>query len=299
MVVSATLVGLTAPRAVNPTKVGRARASAAATVAEMLPASRLEPRAGIEVLTFPLFAGHPVDVVVTTRAGGVSGGPYQSLNLGLHVGDDDAAVVENRRRAASAVGLTLDDLVFCNQTHGAAVAGVTERDRGRGTTSVDDAIQGVDAVITRSPGVGIVMMVADCVPIVLFDPASPAVACVHAGWRGTAARVAAAAVEAMAAGGSRPGDLLAAVGPAVAAERYQVGEEVAAAFAEAGDVLQPDGTGRWRLDLWAANQRILAEAGLANENVVVADWSTGKGGPFFSDRAARPCGRFAAIARLL
>ena len=260
-------------------------------------------RAGIPVLSFPLLAGHPVDAVVTTRAGGVSEGPYATLNLGLHVDDEADRVVENRARAAATIGSALGDLVFANQGHGRMVALVSGADRGRGTLSTVDAVDGVDALVTREAGVGLAVLVADCAPILLYDRRTHAVAVVHAGWRGAVAGVAAAAVDALAAGGARREDLLAAVGPAVPADRYQVGEEVAeaasAAFgSNAGEVLWPDGTGRWRFDVWAANERVLAGAGVPAANLVTARVGTGGAGPFFSDRAARPCGRFALLAVL-
>ena len=244
-----------------------------------------------------------VEAVVTTRHGGVSIGAYASLNLGLHVGDDIGAVVENRRRAAATVGLELDDLVFCAQSHGRKVAEVRSADRGRGAYSMADAIPDADALVTSDADVGLVVMVADCVPMVLFDPGTPSLACVHAGWRGTVARVAEAAVERLMALGAQRDAIVAAIGPAIDRTRYQVGEEVAQLVHEtfgdeAGDVIEPDDHGRWRFDLWHANQRVLTEAGVAPENITLADIPTGPGTPFFSDRSARPCGRFAAIARL-
>ena len=257
----------------------------------------MTPTTSDAVLTWPAFDEHEVDVAVTTRAGGVSTGPYATLNLGLHVGDDPAAVVENRRRAAALVGAALDDLVFCNQAHGRNVVVVGEAERGRGTRSLDDAIPAADAMVTTTPGLVLVVMVADCVPIVLFDPAARVLAVVHAGWRGTVARVAAAAVEAMESLGASPARIVAGVGPAVAAERYQVGPEVADAAAGL-DGLRPDGTGRWTFDLWAANGQVLREAGVDPAAIHVAPVATGPGSPFFSDRAERPCGRFAALARL-
>ena len=275
---------------------------------------RFEERAGLTVLTFPVLDGRGVDAVVTTTAGGVSTGPYESLNLGLHVGDDPDAVVENRRRAARALGLELDDLVFCNQTHGRMVVRVDEQDRGLGTTSTADAIQGADALVTTTPGVGLGVLVADCAPIVLHHAAG-AVATVHAGWRGTVARVAEAAVEVLcAATGEGPDGIVAGIGPAIPADRYQVGDEVADAARDCfgrddlDAVLKPDpdpapdAAGRWRFDLWAANARVLAEAGVPAGAVAVAAHATGPSpdGPasFFSDRATRPCGRFAVLARL-
>lgn len=263
----------------------------------------LAERGGLEVLVWPLFERHPVDVVVTTRAGGVSMGPYASLNLGFHVGDEPAAVVENRRRAASAIGLELDDLVFCNQAHGRAVVRVDARDRGRGARSSDDAVPGADALTTRTPDLGLAVMMADCVPIVLFDPVSVSLACIHAGWRGTVARVVEETVATMAHDGVRPQDLVAGIGPAIPAARYQVGEEVAAAAratlgADVDGVVVPDDEGRWRFDLWEANRRLLVRSGVVADNISLAAFPTGADGPFFSDRALRPCGRFAALARI-
>jgi len=253
------------------------------------------------VQRWALFDGHAVDALVTTRQGGTSTGPHSSLNLGLHVSDDPRCVVENRRRAAKALGLELADLVFCTQSHGRGVAVVDYTHRGRGTTSLADALSDADAVVTATPGVGLVVMVADCVPLVLYEPVAQVLACVHAGWRGTVARVADAAVEAMGALGAQPERILAGIGPAIA--DYQVGAEVVAAARHglgslADEVVQPDGTGRWRFDLKAANRRVLLDAGVQVASIEVSGAGTGEGSPFFSDRGARPCGRFAALAAL-
>jgi polyphenol oxidase len=128
---------------------------------------------------------------------------------------------------------------------------------------------------------------------------------VHAGWRGTVARVSEAAVAAMCALGASPENMIAGLGPAISPDRYQVGEDVAEAANQglgsaAAEVIRPDGTGRWLFDLWTANQIVLREAGLADEHIHVAAIPVGSPGPglFFSYREARPCGRFAAVARL-
>jgi YfiH family protein len=227
---------------------------------------------------------------------------YESLNLSLGVGDDPALVVENRRRAAAALGADLGDMVYARQVHGRDVAVVSLADRGRGTTTIDDALA-ADGLVTATPGVGLAVMVGDCVPIVLYDPGAHVLAAVHAGWRGTVARVTDAALAAMAGLGTRPRDVVAGVGPAITADRYQVGEDVVDAARECFDgdtagIVSPDGTGRWTFDLWAANRRLLVEAGLDPANIEVSLVGTGQGTPYFSDRAARPCGRFAALARL-
>jgi YfiH family protein len=267
--------------------------------------SELRRRSDLDMLTWPAFDGLDLDVGVTTRSGGVSAGPYESLNLGLHVADEDKAVLENRRRVAEALGAELGDFVFCDQAHGHRVRVVSAGDRGRGSLSLADAIGDADALVTAEPGIVLVVMVADCVPIVLFDPVAHVLACVHAGWRGTVARVSEAAVAAMRALGASPEAMIAGLGPAISPDRYQVGDDVVRAAKEglgsaSAEVIRPDGTGRWLFDLWAANRIVLGEAGLADDQVHVAAVATGSSGDglFFSDREARPCGRFAVVARL-
>lgn len=276
----------------------------------------------LPVVTWPVFADYPVDAVVTTRDGGVSTGRYASLNLCLGVGDEDALVLENRRRVAAAIGVDLDDFVFCEQTHGRTVMVAGAKQRGRGTRDRDSAIQSTDALVTTTPGVVLVMMVADCVPLVLFEPRARVLACVHAGWAGTVRGVTTEAIATMTELGADPARILAGIGPAISPESYQVGQEVAeaarAAFGGPGSgdsggdsggdssdsggvidgIIRPDGTGRWLFNLWAANQRQLRDAGVPEQNIDIADLPTGPGTPFFSHRAEQPCGRFAAVARL-
>jgi polyphenol oxidase len=260
---------------------------------------------GIDFMTWPAFDDLDVDVVMTTRQGGVSEGVYESLNLALHVADDNDLVIENRRRAARTLGASLDDLVFCNQTHGRGVRVVTSADRGRGTTSLGSAIDGIDAVVTTEPGPVLAMMVADCVPIALYSPQGNVAGAVHSGWRGTVARVAEQAVKTMVELGASADDMIAAVGPAIDPQCYQVGPEVREAALQAfdgdvADVISPDGerTDTFLFDLWEANRRILMEAGLQPDHILVGGVPSGGDGPFFSDRMARPCGRNALLVRL-
>jgi hypothetical protein len=257
-------------------------------------------------------AARGAEVMVTTRQGGVSTGPYGTLNLSFSVGDDPGAVRENRQRVAAALGADLADFVFARQVHGGQAQVVSAADRGRGTLGVEDAIGQADALVTSDPGTVLAILVGDCVPIVLYDPVAHVLAGVHAGWRGTVAGVSRAALAAMATLGSRPADVLAGIGPAIAPDRYQVGDDVRAGIVaglgdEAASVLRPDGTGRWLLDLWSANRKMLVRAGVPDSQIHVAAVPTGPAGEggdtadsglFFSDRTARPCGRFALVARL-
>lgn len=259
------------------------------------------------VLRWPaLDATGMVDAVVTTRQGGVSLEPHATLNLGLHVGDDPAAVVENRRRAASAIGCTIEDLVVAHQVHGSHVTVVDASDAGRGTRSADDAIPDTDALVTTTPEVALMILVADCVPVVLVDPVAGVLGCVHAGWRGTAAGVTPAAVDAMIKRGADPARIVAGIGPAVDPDRYEVGDEVAEALANTlgdavrsgptGEVLRPITPGRWRCDLVAANRLALLGAGVPADAIHHLPVTTADPN-LFSHRDGSH-GRFAAMARL-
>src|SRR6185312_3305224 len=184
------------------------------------------------------------------------------------------------------IGADLADFVFCEQAHGNHATVVSAADRGRGTLRRDDAIGQTDAVVTTDPGTVLVILVADCVPIILLDPEARVLACVHAGWRGTVAGVTGAALHAMQSLGARPGRMLAAIGPAAAAGRY-FGGDVAG-------IMHADGEGRWLFDLPAANRRIIRESGVPDRQILGSGTATGSGpdgepGLFFSDREDRPC----------
>lgn len=233
--------------------------------------------------------------------------PYDELNVGLHVGDDPQAVIENRRRVAHALGVELSSFVIPQQVHGGEVQLVTSADRGRGALSSEDAIPGVDALITREAGIVLAVMLADCVPVVVFDPLTPAVGVAHAGWAGTVRHVARNTVDAMRREfGSEPGTLLAGVGPSIGPDSYEVGNAVAeraqAEFPGAGTVRsQGDGNenGKFLLDLWGCNIADLLDAGLPRERIEVAGLDTFQMPErFFSHRHQQPTGRFLALAML-
>lgn len=263
----------------------------------------VDPVDGIEAVVWPELNGQGLQAWVTTRAGGASTGSYATLNLGLHVGDDPEAVLENRRRLARLIGAELGDFVFCNQVHQPNVTVVGAEHRGRGAFTVDDAIPQTDALVTTEPGVVLVVMVADCVPLVLHDPQAAVLACVHAGWGGTVKGVTRAAVKTMTDLGAEPARIRAGIGPAISPADYQVGQMVRdAAEAEFGQrldqVISPDGTGRWLFDLVRANELQLLEAGVPDGSIHRSGLVTGKHTQFFSHRADGPCGRFVAVARM-
>ena len=236
-------------------------------------------RGDLPVVTFPHLATVGVDAFVTTRAGGVSAGDYGSLNLGDHVGDDLAHVTENRRRLTDVVG----PLRFVRQVHGATVVTVGDV---RGDTEADAVL-----TATSSP---VAILVADCAPLVVVAPAERRLVVVHAGWRGLAAGVIDAAVYALEV---EPASLLVGVGPAISQAGYQVGPEVVGAHASFASRASADGGDRFRLDCRGIATDQLEALGVLPSNVVVAAQVTDGGHTFFSDRAARPCGRVALVAR--
>jgi polyphenol oxidase len=244
-----------------------------------------------------LFAG------CTGRGGGVSSPPYDELNVGLHVGDDPHAVLENRRRVARAVGVELSSFVIPQQVHRGGVQAITTADRGRGAFSSEDVVPGADALITRDTGVVLAVMLADCVPVIVFDPLSPAVAVIHAGWAGTVEHVARNAIEAMRREfGSDPSTLLAGIGPSIGAASYEVSADVAErAEVEfpGGGVIHPHREGKFLFDLWRSNAADLMHAGVPRERIEVAELDTFQlPEQFFSHRRRQPTGRFLALAML-
>lgn len=199
----------------------------------------------------------------TTRAGGVSEGPYSGLNLGLSSGDAPDRVEENRDLLLDGLGFRREQVLALHQVHGSRVVG------GAPSWFEEEA----DAAVTDDPGTLLVVSVADCLPILLHDPGSGAVGAAHCGWRGTALGLVADVVREMQQRyGTRPEEVRAAIGPGIAGACYQVGPEVAERFFEAGfptEVVAPDAgsPGRFRLDLNAANRWLLEGAGLSPSNV--------------------------------
>jgi hypothetical protein len=224
-----------------------------------------------------------VDAFVTDRFGGVSDPPYDSLNLGSHVGDRVEHVAENRRRVASAIGVAPEQLVIVRQVHGNQVL----------DASISLEAREADGLFTSSPDLALAVLVADCVPVLIVDESCAAFAVVHAGWRGLSSQVLSNAVARF----NDPRSLHAFVGPSISFEGYQVGPEVAEKFADVEGAVAPDEGDRSRLDLRLVATRHLLQHGLSDSNIIVSTQSTDGGGLFYSDRAARPCGRFALVAK--
>ncbi len=251
---------------------------------------------GVPFLRTPTLTGDEVVHGFTTRMGGESQGPFATLNLGRGVGDVPERVEANRRRVMEGLGCDPAAQVEASQVHGREVAVVTRAERG---TKID----GADALVTADRGLVLAIHAADCVPILLWDPRRGAVGAVHAGWRGTAAGVAAAAVETMIKTfGTDPRDLRVGMGPAIGPCHYEVDDPVASAFAPwswSREVLLPARAGRWRLDLVDANQRMLTALGVPAGQM----WASGlctacHSDRFFSYRREGVTGRMGALISL-
>jgi hypothetical protein len=192
----------------------------------------------------------PYRVAFSTRRGGVSEGPFASLNLGIRTDDDPARVVENRIRLCSAIEVDPLSATMAWQRHGATV----RRADPRGVVTPGTVFEHCDGLWSDAPAQAMVLLTADCLPIALArtNGGWPAVGILHAGWRGLLAGIATAAVQALG------GELAAAIGPSIGPCCYEVGEEVAAPFREAfGDDVVRDS----RLDLWTSAERALRAAG--------------------------------------
>ncbi len=224
--------------------------------------------------------------ITTTRAGGVSAPPFDTFNLGDHVGDDPAAVAANRKRLATAIGLAGDRVVWMNQVHGDRVARVDE--------PVDSPVEATDALVTTTPRLALAVVTADCVPVLMADARAGVVAAVHAGRVGAQIGVVARAVEAMADAGAHPEDISVLLGPAVSGPNY----EVPAAMADEVEVALPGSRtttsrGTPGLDLRAGIACQLTDLGItaidSDPRCTVQDHN------LFSHRRDAPTGRLASL----
>lgn len=230
----------------------------------------------------------------STRLGGVSEGVYASMNLSFSRGDKEAAVQENYRRIARAIGFDWESVVTSDQTHTANVRVVTNRDKGCGLTK-PRPYQDVDGMITNELGITLATFYADCVPLYLLDPVKKAVGLSHSGWKGTVGKIGKATVQAMEREyGTNPEDLIVTIGPSICQDCYEVSEDVIEQFQKAFPREQWDGlfyrkeNGKYQLDLWEANRQIFLEARVKPENISMPNLCTCCNPQFlFSHRASK------------
>jgi polyphenol oxidase len=218
---------------------------------------------GVVAFQFDAFGSRPLLHGMSGRERSL---PHQG-DVGHSHTTDEQSIETNRRTFLSQIGIDLPDLTIARQTHSAAVHVVTRVDRGRGLFPLFDGFPGTDGLLTNDTALAVGVIVADCVPLVVYDPRQHALAVVHAGWRGTVDAIAAVAIERMGSEyGSDPGDLVVGIGPSIGPCCYEVGEEVIEAWSimsgswGAKAVRRVDSA--YHFDLWTANRLTLLEAGV-------------------------------------
>lgn len=232
-------------------------------------------RDGVPYLSFPLFENTGiVNHGFSTRLGGVSAGCWSSMNISTTRGDNPEHVAENCRRIAQAIGVGVEDFTYTHQTHTTNVAVVEEKDRG-------SRFLETDGMVTDVPGICLVTFYADCVPLFFVDPVKKVIGLSHSGWRGTVGKMGKVTVEKMKfVYGCEPEDILAAIGPSICQDCYEVGKDVIEKFREVfAEPLMPKlfyekDNGKFQLNLWEANRQVLLEAGIRKENMAVTNLCT-------------------------
>lgn len=250
----------------------------------------------VEYLTFPVLSRTGmVRHLFSTRVGGVSRGVCSTMNLSYTRGDDKEAVDENFRRIAGVLGCEVGDIVCSEQTHTVNLRVASKKDGGKGILAPKDYTD-IDGLLTDEPGLVLATFYADCVPLYFVDTKRRAVALAHSGWRGTVARMGRCVTEKMKeVYGTDPADIVAVVGPSICQECYEVSEDVADAFAQefrgegqTDEILLSKGGGKYRLDLWRANEIVLTEAGIPAGQIQVTDLCTCHNSDYlFSHRASQ------------
>lgn len=236
---------------------------------------------------------------ITTRSGGVSLPPYNSLNLGLHTNDNPDHVQVNRVLLAKNTKIAKEQFLYASQVHSGDVKIIDAEAVINGVLSNNPR---TDATITNLPGICLMVMVADCVPIVLFDPVKKVSAVIHAGWRGTVHFITANTIHAMVKHfGCDPADILAGIGPSIGPCCYEVGEDVRDFVTQSfgtpqGYLVKKNPSSKPHFDLWYANHKQLTDNGVNHGNIETSELCTKcHSDIFFSSRASSGItGRFAA-----
>ena len=244
---------------------------------------------------------------ISTRQGGVSKDHLESLNLGSKVGDELQNLNENKHRLASAMGFNADQFVFPVQTHENHVKIIRYDFLSEPQHINQTFLDNTDALITNLSGICLAVLVADCVPVLFYDPIEKVIAATHAGWRGTAKRITRNTVDLMIKNfNCKPQNILACIGPSIGPDVYEVGNEVIEEFRKAYKttdeiLVQNETLDKALLNLWVANKIQLLEAGIPDNNIEISNLCTYKNSDmFFSSRKSNTkTGRFAAGIMLI
>lgn len=221
-----------------------------------------------------------VDHLFSTRLGGVSSGIFESMNCGFNRGDTDENVKKNFQILCGAIDVDVKNLVFTDQVHEDLVAVVDEKDLGKGF-SRESNLTFIDGFITNKKHVALVTFYADCVPLYFLDPVNKAIGLSHAGWRGTVKKIGAKTIAKMQKEfGSKPEDLIGAIGPSIGGCCFEVSEDVKNEVEKSfgrdiiDKIVKEHGPSKYLINLWAANEAVMIEAGMKKENITQTDVCT-------------------------
>lgn len=212
----------------------------------------------------------------TTRRAGVSSGEYASLNLGNTSDDRPDLVIRNRELFSNTIGIRPENLFIPRQTHSNNVAVISSEFLLKDKVEQLKKLENIDALITNIPEVCIGVTTADCVPVLIYDTKQKVFAAIHSGWKGTVQKISSKTIDTMVSQfGCEPKNLVAAIGPSISMEKFEVGDEVVERFAVEGFYINDIAarnkqSGKMHIDLWKANVLILENSGIKSENIQVA-----------------------------
>jgi len=245
------------------------------------PGAILNTSNSVPFFTFPSFKNFShIKHGFSTRLGGVSEDMWMTLNLSFSRGDEKEHVIENYHRIMGSMGMKIEDIVFSDQVHDTIVKRVTREDC-QGAELSKRKLVGIDGLVTNEKNVVLCTSYADCVPLFFVDEKREAIGLSHSGWKGTVGRIGAKTVEIMTEEfGTRPEDLHCVIGPSICANCYEVSEDVILEIenkiskkaAKECAILKPNG--KYQLDLWLLNKKILLDAGVKEENIVISNVCT-------------------------
>ncbi len=241
----------------------------------------LNEKNGLLYITFPKLAVEK-DLIhgCSTRIGGVSEGIFSSMNLSFTRGDNSEHVRENYRRIGKAIGIDETKLVFSDQVHKTVIHVATKEDMGKGIIKPRE-LKEIDGLVTNETGIPMVTFYADCVPLLFYDPVEHVAGMAHSGWKGTVAKIGEKMVQKMSSlYGTKPENIIAAIGPSICKSCYEISEDVALEFERAFPkeqveiFLESKENHKYQLDLWKVNEYILTGAGIKRENLDITNLCT-------------------------
>ena len=232
---------------------------------------------GLEIFQFSnLSKFKEINHFISGRAGGFSKGPFKTLNTGFHVGDNDWTVFQNRKKLAHALKVNLEQFTFGNQTHSSNIAIIDSTKKGKGSTDFESSIPNTDGLVSKIPNIYLCVQLADCVPILMYDPVMHVVAAVHAGWKGTLRKIAEAAVKTMMhTFDSTPADIIVGIGPSNGPCCYEVEDDVKTEAERSlgntsGIIKEHSNPGKYIFDQWNANFLQLRDCGIPEKNIEIS-----------------------------